>query len=156
MVESSDRGGRLAVYRFSFREIVRPALQIGCAVGSLAAVRGWVVSEGMATLAIQALGAAVAAIVVSAMIFTIASFFFGVEVFERGMRGQGRSGRSVFVRWSDISRVERRVVWGAPYAEVVSHSGGDMWLPLWIVRDGRFREIVKTHREGADPFEGVV
>lgn len=155
MVEGPDLGGRLATYRFSMKEQLRLVVLVGGAVAGIDAGQEWLMNEGIAKIVTHALGAAIAAMVVATPILAIVSLFFSVDVFEHGMRGQRKNGRSSVARWSDMSSVERRTVLGMRYARVLLHSGGEMWLPLWVVQEPRFRELVRACTGGADPFDGV-
>jgi hypothetical protein len=149
MTRRNDLGVRLAIYRFSIHEIVRPSLVIGLMVGVAVLVRACLLQRRPSAALLDAGLAAAVGAVCAGGVFAVASLFFSVEVFERGLVGQTMGGRTVAARWSDISSIERRSALGASYGRLVTGTGADPWIPLWVVNDKMFRELVREHA-GAD------
>jgi len=155
MTEVADLGERLAVYRFSLKELVRPTFYPAGAVSAITLVRGCIRQDSSGSVVAAVLLAAAGTTLGVGIILAIAPLCFAVIVFEHGLRAQTRSGRSVTVRWSDVSGVERRTVWGIPHVRIVARSGlasDEAWVPAWVVEEPSFRALVRTHAGADNPL----
>jgi hypothetical protein len=75
MVETSDLGRRLAVYRFSIKEvpqILKPAFLIGLAVAGIDTARGWLMHERLAEIVVHAALAATYMLAVARLVRSVA------------------------------------------------------------------------------------